>query len=255
MTASNFKLESQNVKSMSTLKYYQLSAATPPHAGYLRRTEEIMHQLKQYHKISQEYIIPVPYLCQVYHLLDLKHLEQVHNVSLKGLKVGSVSKFEETSSGGKVKFKTTIDRAPNILKMWRQPVVEAELTLHTPYTIELTVPVFKSRKVTIIFNMLPLGDNIHKLFIDIYSDLPFPKPILQMILHCAACLTLFEDLPYLHRLANGNLQRKVKAHKVSSCDTMQLFKRFVDLYGSTLEQPGSLGAIELSPRALPDVAV
>jgi hypothetical protein len=254
MTVPNLELESHNVRSMSTLKYYRLSAATPPHAGYLRRTEEIMHQLKQYHKISQEYIIPVPYLCQVYHLLDLKHLELVHNVSLKGLKVGSVSEFEETSSGGKVRFKTTINHSLNILKMWRQPVVEAELTLHTPYTIELTVPVFKSRKVTIIFNMLPLGDDIHKLFIDIYSDLVFPKPILQLILHCASCLTLFEDLPYLHRLAKGNLQRKVRAHKVSSCDTMQLFKRFVDLYGSTLEQPGSLGAIELRPRALPDLA-
>ena len=253
MTTANLEIESLNVKSMSTLKYYRLSSVTPPHAGYLHRTEELMLQLKQYHKISQEYILPVPYLCQVYHLLNLKHLEIVHNVSLKGLKVGTVSEFEETTSGGKVKFKTTLNPSVNILRMWRQPVVEAELTLHTPYTIELTVPVYKGRKITIIFNMLPLGDNNHKLFIDIYSDLAFPKPILQLILHCAACITLFEDLPYLHRLAKGNFRRKVKANKVSSCDTMRLFKRFVDLYGSSFEQPDSIGAIELRPRAIPDL--
>jgi hypothetical protein len=254
MTAANVEIESLNVKSISTLKYYQLSSVTPPHAVYLRRTEARMLQLKQYHKISQEYILPIPYLCQVYHLLNLKHLELVHNVSLKGLKVGNVSKFEQTTSGGSVKFKTTLNHSVNILRMWRQPVVEAELTLHTPYTIELTVPVYKGRKITIIFNMLPLGDNIHKLFIDIYSDLVFPKPILQLILHCASCITLFEDLPYLHKLANGNLRRKVKSSKISNCDTMQLFKRFVDLYGSSLEQPESIGAIELRPRSVPDLA-
>jgi hypothetical protein len=254
MTAANLEIESSNVKGMSTLKYYRLSSVTPPHAGYLRRTEELMFKLKQYHKISQEYILPIPYLCQVYHLLNLKHLELVHHVSLKGLKVGNVSEFEETTSGGKVKFKTTLAHSPNILRMWRQTVVEAELTLHTPYTIELTVPVYKGRKITILFNMLPLGDNIHKLFIDIYSDLVFPKPILQLVLHCAACITLFEDLPYLRRLANGNLHRKVKANKVSSCETMQLFKRFVDLYGSSLEQPEPIGAIELRPRNLPELA-
>jgi hypothetical protein len=251
--AADIEIESSNIKSMSTLKYYQLSSVTPPYSVYLRRTAARMLQLQQHHKISQEYSLPIPYLCQVYHLLDLKHLELVHNVSLKGLKVGTVSQFEETSSGGSVKFKTTLAPARNFLKMWRQPVVEAELTLHTPYTIELNIPVYKDRKITIIFNMLPLGDKIHKLFIDIYTDLAFPKPILQVILHCAACLTLFEDLPYLRRLAKGNLQSKVKSHKVANCDTMKLFKRFVDLYGSSFEQPDSIGAVELRPRSLPNL--
>jgi hypothetical protein len=251
--SADIEIESYCIKSISTLKYYQLSSATPPHSVYLRRTQERMLQLQQHHKISQEYILPIPYLCQVYHLLDLKHLELVHNVSLKGLKVGTVSQFEETSSGGSVKFKTTLAPARHLLKLWRQPVVEAELTLHTPYTIELNIPVYKDRKITIIFNMLPLGDNIHKLFIDIYADLAFPKPILQVILHCAACLTLFEDLPYLRRLAQGNLQRKIKSHKVANCDTMKLFKRFVDLYGSSFEQPDSMGAVELRPQSRPSL--
>jgi hypothetical protein len=247
MNSSQIEIDSLNVKSMSTLKYYKLSSIAPPHEGYLHKTKARMLQLKKHHQISQEYTLPIPYLCQVYHLLNLKHLEQVHNLSLKGLKVDNVSQFEETSSGGSVKFKTSLDRSVNVLKMWRQPIVEAELTLHTPYTIELAVPVFNNSKIIILFNILPLGDNAHKLFIDIYSDLEVPKPILQLVLHCAACVTLAEDLPYLYKLANGNLHRRVKSIGVSNRDTMKLFKRYVDLYGSSLDRPDSLGAIELRP--------
>jgi hypothetical protein len=237
-------------KSMSTLKYYRLSAVTPPHAVYLQQTETRMLQLEKFHAISQEYILPIPYLCQIYHLLNLKHLEQVHNLSLNGLKVGNVSKFEQTNSGGTIEFKTTVNRPLNILRMWRQPVVKVELTLHTPYTIELTVPIYRDRQIAIIFNVLPLGANVHKLFIDIYSDLRFPKPILQVFLHCAACLTLFEDLPYLHRLAQGNFHHKFKSLSCVKRDTMQLFKRYVDLYGSSLDQPHApVGAVELQPRS------
>jgi hypothetical protein len=254
MNSSPVEIDSLNVKSMSTLKYYQLSSIAPPHAGYLDKTKARMLQLKKHHQISQEYILPVPYLCQVYHLLNLKHLENVHSLSLNGLKVGNVSHFEKTTSGGSVKFKTTLNRSLNVLRMWRQPIVEAELTLHTPYTIELAIPIYSGCKITIVFNILPLSDNAHKLFIDIYSDLEFPKPILQLIFHCAACLTLVEDLPYLYKLANGNLHRRVKSLGVSNRDTMQLFKRFVDLYGSSLEQPASIGAIELSPLSVSTLA-
>jgi hypothetical protein len=254
MTTANVRIDSSNVKGMSTLKYYQLSSTTPPHPVYLRKTEARMLQLEKYHKIGQEYILPIPYLCQVYHLLNLKHLEQVHNVSLNGLKIGNVSQFEETTSGGSVRFKTTLNRSLNVLRMWRQPIVEAELILHTPYTIELVVPIYNNCKIIILFNILPLGDNEHKLFIDIYSDLDFPKPILQLFFHCAACLTLLEDLPYLHKLADDDLHSRVKSHGVSNRDTMKLFKRFVDLYGSSLEQPGSIGAIELRPRSISNLA-
>ncbi len=254
MTTTNVQIDSSNVKSMSTLKYFRLSSLTPPHAVYFRQTEARMLQLEKYHKISQEYTLAIPYLCQVYHLLNLKHLEQVHNLSLKGLKVGNVSQFEETTSGGSVRFKTTLNRSLNVLRMWRQPIVEAELTLHTPYTIELAVPVYNNRKIIIIFNILPLGDNAHKLFIDIYSDLDVPKPILQLVFHCAACLTLVEDLPYLSKLANANLHRRVKSIGVSNRDTMKLFKRYVDLYGSSLEQPDSIGAIELRPLSPSTIA-
>ena len=247
MTTANLEIDSLNIKSMSTLKYYKLSSITPPHADYLRRTEARMLQIKKYHKISQEYVLPIPYICQIYHLLNLKHLEQVHGFSLNGLKVGSVSQIEPTNIGGSVKFKTSLNNSLNILRMWRKPVVEVELTLHTPYTIELSIPLYKGRKINIIFNVLPLGDNAHKLFIDIYSDLVFPKPIMQMFLHCASCITLFEDLPYLHQLADTNLPRRAKSIRGSNRDTMQLFKRYVDLYGSSLEQPQSLGAVELRP--------
>jgi hypothetical protein len=242
--------ENLGIQDISTIKYYKLSSATPPHSVYMRKTEDRMRQLNQHHAISQEYVLPIPYICQVYHLLNLKHLEQVHGVSLGGLKVGNICEFEETTTGGRVRFKTSLHHSLNILRMWRQPDVEVELTLHTPYTVELSVPIYKGHKITILFNMLPLGDNAHKLFIDIYSDLAFPKPILQLFLHCAACITLFEDLPYLHKLAHRNLYRRVKSTKnFTNRDTMQLFKRFVDLYGSSLELPHAMGAIELRPSS------
>ncbi len=245
------QIDSLDVRKIGTLKYYKLSSAMPPHEGYFRRTAARMSQLHKYHAISQEYILPIPYLCQIYHLLNLKHLEQVHGFSLNGLKVGDVSQFQSTTNGGSVKFKTTLDRSLNILRFWRHPVVEVELTLHTPYTIELTIPIYRDRKIAIIFNILPLGDNNHKLFIDIYSDLVFPKPVLQMFLHLATCLTVVEDLPYLRQLANGNFHRRVKSHRASDRDTMKLFNRFVELYGSILEQPHSQGAIELRPLSHP----
>ena len=52
-------------------------------------------------------------------------------------------------------------------------------------------------------------------------------------------------------LANGNPSRWVKSTRVNNRDTMQLFKRFVDLYGSS-QQPQPIGAIELRP--IPDPA-
>ena len=152
-------LKSLNTKSMSTLKYYQLDSAIPPHEAYLQKTAARMLQLKKYHAISQEYTLPIPYLCQVYHLLNLKHLETVHHHSLKGLKVGNVSQLEATQGGDTLKFQTSLDSAPNILRMWRQPIVEVELTLLTPYTIELNIPVYYDRNITILFNILPLADN------------------------------------------------------------------------------------------------
>jgi hypothetical protein len=91
---------------------------------YLRHTEERMLQLNKHHIISQSYVLPIPYLCQIYHLLNLKHLESVHNFSLKGLKIGSIGQLEKTATGGSLKFETTLNPAPNILKIWRQPVVE-----------------------------------------------------------------------------------------------------------------------------------
>jgi hypothetical protein len=253
MTADNLQLDEvlDRKQEIGTLKYYQLSSLTPPHEVYLRRTAARMAQLDRYHAISQEYILPIPYLCQIYHLLDLKHLEQVHGFSLSGLKVSSVSQFEPTANGGIVRFKTTLDRSLNILRFWRHPVVEVDLILHTPYTVELSIPIYRGKKITIIFNVLPLGDNNHKLFIDIYSDLRFPKPILQMVLHLATCLTVVEDLPYLRKLADGNFHRRVKSRKFIERDTMKLFKRFVDLYGSSFEQPHSVGAIELRPLSHP----
>jgi hypothetical protein len=70
---------------------------------------------------------------------------------------------------------------------------------------------------------------------------------LQILLHLASSLTLLEDMPYLRKLAEGNIHRSDKVTKGSHHKTMQLFERFADLYGSSLEQPQSTGAVELRP--------
>jgi hypothetical protein len=234
MITTKVEIESLQAKSVSTIKYYKLDANVPPDEAHLRHSEERMLQLNTHHIISQSYVLPIPYICQIYHLLNLKHLESVHNFSLKGLKIGNIGQLEKTATGGSLKFETTLNPDLNILKIWRQPVVEVELTLHTPYTIELNIPIYNSQDITIVFNILPLGDHSHKLFIDIYSAIFFPKPILQILLHCASYLTLFEDMPYLRELADSKLSHRVSKMIVSNHETMQLFKRFVDLYGCNL---------------------
>lgn len=243
----NLESSSLDAGGISTLKYYRLDSMTPPHEGYLYETETRMHQLEKHHLISQAHILPIPYLCQIYHLLNLKHLESIHSFSLNGLKVLNVSQFETTTIGGVIKFQTVLDSPLNLLRIWRQPVVEVELTLHTPYTVELSIPIYGGKNITVMFNVLPLSHNEHKLFLDIYSNVAFPKLLLQIILHLASSLTLLEDMPYLRKLAKSNLHRSDKVAKASHHKTMQLYKRFTDLYGSSLKQPEFSGAVELRP--------
>ena len=195
-----------------------------------------MLQLNQYHTICQEYILPIPYLCQVYHLLNLKHLEAVHSFSLKGLKISNIGQFKATKTGGSIKFQTMLVSSFNVLRIWRRPVVEVELTLHDFYTIELNVGIYRDKRINVMFNILPLGESEHKLFINIYSNVGLIKPFFQILLHFASCLTLIEDIPYLHNLAKKNPHNLVKYAKNSQCPTMQLFNRFVDLYESKLAE-------------------
>jgi hypothetical protein len=202
---------------------------------YLYRTQANKLKLKNRHMISQEYILPFPYICQIYHLLNLKHLETVHGFSLNNLRILSISYFQPTNSGGIIKFKTLLDSPANPLRIWRQPIVEVDLILHTPYTVELNIPVYDNKKIVVIFHAFPLNDTEHQFFVDIYSDLEWPKPLLQIILHFASCLTLFEDLPYLRALADRNIERLFNSNRASNHETMLLFKRFVELYGSTGE--------------------
>jgi hypothetical protein len=71
--------------------------------------------------------------------------------------------------------------------------------------------------------------------VDIALFIDWPKPLLQLILHFASCLTLFEDLPYLRALADKNIGRLFKSSRASNHETALLFKRFVELYGSSGE--------------------
>ncbi|MBD2197961.1 MULTISPECIES: hypothetical protein [Calothrix] len=205
--------------------------------GYLCPTQDNRFELKKRHMISQEYILPVPYLCQIYHLLNLKHLETIHKFSLNNLRVINISSFQKTDGGGTIKFQTVLDSPLNALRIWRQPIVEVDLILHTPYTIELSIPVYNGKRITVMFYALPLSQREHHLFIEIYSDLDWPKPILQVLLHFASCLTLFEDLPYLRNLYEKNIERLFHLSLASNHQTMLLFKRFVELYGSSTKTP------------------
>ena len=208
--------------------------------AYLCTAKARMFELQEQHMICQAYILPFPYLCQIYHLLNLKHLETVHGFSLNSLKVIAVSHFQVTANGGELKFQTILALPINVLRIWRQPIVEVQLILHSPFTIELSLPVYNNKKITVIFNVVPLSSNTHKFFIDIYTDLKWPKPVLQIILHFASCLTLYEDFPYLRRLAGRNIDRLVNLNRVSNHETMWLFRRFSELYGSTIEQNNDL---------------
>ncbi|MGB3641041.1 MAG: hypothetical protein WBA39_26205 [Rivularia sp. (in: cyanobacteria)] len=198
-------------------------------------------ELRQRYMISQEYILPFPYICQIYHLLNLKHLESIHHFSLNNLKVVNISDFQLTDNGGVIKFQTMLDSPFNPLRIWRQPTVEVDLILHNPYTVELSIPVYNQKRITVMFHAVPLNENEHYFFIDIYSDLQWFKPFLQLLLHFASCLTLFEDLPYLRNLAEKNRDSLLKIGKVSNCKSMSLYRRFIELYGASLNNYPMLG--------------
>ncbi|PSB23197.1 hypothetical protein C7B61_01310 [filamentous cyanobacterium CCP1] len=211
---------------------------------YLSTAQARMDELQAQHKISQCYVLPFPYLCQIYHLLNLKHLENVHSFSLGNLRVVGISDVQPTAIGGTVSFQTVLDSPMNVLRIWRRPVVEVDLVLHTPYMVELSVPVYGEKRIIIIFNVLPINEAEHEFLIDIYSDLEGPKFLLQALLHFAACLTLFEDLPYLRQLANRNLLHAFRSSQSSGHQTMWLFRRFVDLYGSNRSSQHSANQLE-----------
>lgn len=198
-----------------------------------QRTQKRMQELDPQFVTSQVHTLPMPYYCQIYHLLNLKHLEDIHSFSLGNLKILEVGEFQATQEGGKLKFKTILDSPLNVLRIWRDAVVEVELTLYNPYTVELKIPAYAGKTVSVVFNALPLDENNHRLYIDMYSDLGWPKPLLRFMFHMAAILTLLEDMPYLRKLAERNLQHLIEKQRVSRHKTMQLFDRFVDLYGTS----------------------
>ncbi len=213
---------------------YPLPDIVEPSSLDLEVTHARMAELQHYHLISQAYRLPFPYLCQIYHLLNLKHLETIHSVSLNNLKVVEVSYLEATDRGGVVKFQTMLSSPLNILRIWRQKQVEAKLTLHNPYMVELGIPVYGDKVIVVLFNAIPIDETEHQFSIDIYSNLNWYRPLLKPILHFASLLTLIEDIPYLQAIAQKNLQRLTKTEKNNS-EMMWLFGRFVSLYGAAMK--------------------
>jgi hypothetical protein len=236
--------KSLNSGGLRTLQRYRSDLSLYQDELYPCTAQARLLELQEQHMISQEYILPFPYLCQIYHLLNLKHLETIHNFSLNNLKVINVSDFEPTASGGIIRFQTILDSPVNPLRIWRSPVVEVDLTLHNPYTVELSIPVYGNKRIIVIFNAIPISDTEHRLCIDIYSNLGWPRPLLQILLHFASCLTLFEDLPYLQKLAERNVDRLFSLSRASNQETMWLFKRFVDLYSSRIKPSQPMKVIE-----------
>lgn len=227
--------ETAGVKSNSSRQLLKTTGSLKD-GKYLSATQTRMAELQDYHMISQSYTLPFPYWCQIYHLLNLKHLETVHHFSLSNLKVTGVSNCHPTSLGGKVKFNTILSSSINVLQMWRKPVVEVDLTLHTPHTVELSIPIHAGKRMIVMFNSFPIDENTHELLIDIYTDLKWPKPILQMVLHIAAMLTLYEDLPYLKKISENSFSRLLNPKRLSRHDSMWLFGRFVELYAHEVEK-------------------
>ncbi len=178
---------------------------------------------------QKSYRLPYPHICQIYHLLNLKHLEEIHRFSLGNLKVLQVSHFQKTKEGGKLRFKTVLDSPFNVLRLWRNPSVEVDLTIHSPHQIELKVPTYGEKCIRVLFNVLPLNAGEHQLLIQMFSDLQWPKELLRVVLLLASSLTLLEDLPYLRHLAKRNLAAN-RSNSGTGCQTMQLFHRYVDLY-------------------------
>ncbi len=197
---------------------------------YLLAAQARMQELKNHHVIRQVHVLPFPFISQIYHLLNLKHLESVHSVSLSNLKVVDVSYLAPTALGGKIKFQTTLDSPLSILKLWRQPIVEVELTLHSLYTVELSIPVYGGKRMIVMFNAFPLSEGQHEFLIDIYTDLNWPKPVLQLILHIASLVTLYEDLPYLQKLSEREWFGLLNKQSTSIQNINWLFNRFVELY-------------------------
>lgn len=201
---------------------------------HLLAAQSRMQDLKQHHIIRQLHVLPFPFICQIYHLLNLKHLESVHSVSLSNLRVVDVNHLAPTALGGTIKFQTTVDSPLSILKLWRQPIVEVELTLHSLYTVELSIPVYGGKKMTVIFNAFPLSEDRHEFLIDIYTDLNWPKPILQLILHIASLVTLYEDLPYLQKLSEREWFGLLNKSGTSVQSINWLFHRFIELYAAKI---------------------
>lgn len=162
----------------NTLPAYDPTSKTYHLENCFAATRDRMAELQNFHMIRQEYILPFPYLCQIYHLLNLKHLEDIHSFSLNNLRILKVSEFQSTSIGGMIRFQTVLDSSFNALRIWRQPIVEVELILHNPYTVELSIPVYNGKRIIVLFNVFPVSETEHKLFIDIYSDLGWFKPLL-----------------------------------------------------------------------------
>ncbi len=210
-------------------------------SSYLCAIESRMEELQQYHLVGRDYVLPFPYPCQIYHLLNLKHLETVHSFSLNNLKVLATSDFQPTEIGGKLRFQTSLESPLNVLRFWRQPEVEAELTLYSPFSVELQIPVHNGRSIHVIFNVLPLNQLEHRFFVDIYSNLRWPKPLLRYLLGFATSLTLLEDLPYLRKLtsrkhpvgSSHHAEEEQRQHRPN--DMMQLYHRYVHLYSLDLE--------------------
>ncbi|MGF1571216.1 MAG: hypothetical protein ACFCVD_24595 [Nodosilinea sp.] len=184
---------------------------------------------------QQTYRLPFPYLCQVYHLLNIQHLEDIHRLSLGNLKVVKVSNFQATQEGGKICFETMLDSPFNVLRLWRNPVVEVELTIHSPHQIELKVPAYGQKFIRVLFNVVPLNAKEHHLSIQMFSNLAWPKELLKAILIVASSLTLLEDLPYLHHLARRKYDRLFSqtSEKRRSSQAMQLFHRYANLYNGS----------------------
>jgi hypothetical protein len=219
-------LDNENFAQLDTIGQmtYLTLAQLPPESITAFRAH--IEALEPYHILSKEWTLPFSHWVQLYHLMNISHLEHVHEDTLNNLAIGDVVDTIETQNGGIITFITNIK--PSLISLFRKPQNIVSLELLSPFTISLTIPQSPDIQTTVLFNTLPIREDKHVLFVDIYSNLEIPKSILKPAMQLATSLTVMEDIPYYENLAKQDIRNVIRRTKDNP--EMYLYKRYSQLY-------------------------
>ena len=203
----------------------------------LLQFEERIQSLEHNHIMQLEKNLDFNWLVQIYHLMNVNHLEVFHNVSLNGLSVEEIIDFRPTNVGGTISFKTISKSALGFIRLFRGKESVVKLTMHSALTIELNLEVGDNKTYTVLFNVLPLSANRHKLFVDIYGTKKpniASKTILGLVLKIASLITINEDMDYYEKLGKRDLANIIAYDRTQTPNKSSLIHRFFQVYGPRL---------------------